>query len=101
MSMMGSRYDLEDRKIGHLLIPVSKPKEAVAGKTGTWRIFRPEIDYDKCTKCYQCYLACPDVAIIVEKFNEYPRINYDYCKGCGICSTVCPVNAISMVREEK
>ena len=97
---MSSKYDLEGKEVGHLFVPISKPKEAVAGKTGTWRIFRPVIDYDKCIKCYQCYLACPDVAIIVEKFNEMPKINYDYCKGCGICSTVCPVKAISMVREE-
>ncbi len=86
-------------KISHLLVPVSKPKVGVAGKTGAWRIFRPVIDYEKCIKCYQCYLVCPDAAIIVEKFNEYPRIDYDYCKGCGICATICPKNAIEMVKE--
>jgi len=90
----------EKMKVGHLLVPVSKPKEGVAGKTGSWRIFRPVIDYGKCIKCYQCYISCPDVAIVVEKFNDFPKINYDYCKGCGICETVCPPKAISMVREE-
>ncbi len=84
----------------HLFIPKSTPKIGVAGKTGAWRIFRPIINYDKCTKCYQCYMVCPDVAISVEKFNEFPKIDYDYCKGCGICASVCPVKAIQMVKEE-
>jgi len=84
----------------HLLVPVSKPKIGIAGKTGMWRIYRPVIDYEKCIKCYMCYINCPDVAVVVEKFNEYPKIDYDYCKGCGICATVCPKKAISMVREE-
>lgn len=82
-----------------ILLPISKPKEGVAGKTGSWRIFRPILHPDKCIKCYQCYISCPDVAIIVENFNELPKWNYDFCKGCGICANVCPRKAIEM-REE-
>lgn len=83
----------------HLLVPISKPKEGVAGKTGNWRIFRPVIDYNKCVKCYLCYLHCPDASIDVEKHTDFPKIDYDYCKGCGICAEVCPVKAIRMERE--
>ncbi|MEX0567880.1 MAG: 4Fe-4S binding protein [Candidatus Njordarchaeota archaeon] len=83
----------------HLLVPISKPKVGVAGKTGSWRVFKPVINYEKCIKCYLCYLHCPDAAIDVKKHTEFPKIDYDYCKGCGICADVCPVKAITMERE--
>ncbi len=82
-----------------VLIPVSKPTSGVAGKTGAWRIFKPVVDYNKCIKCYQCYISCPDSAIVVEKVNDYPKWLYEYCKGCGICANVCPPKAIKMVEE--
>jgi len=83
----------------HLLLPISKPKIGAGGKTGTWRVFRPMIDESQCTKCYQCWMYCPEGAIIVGKRGDYPKINYDYCKGCLICYEVCPVKAISKIRE--
>jgi pyruvate ferredoxin oxidoreductase delta subunit len=68
-------------------------------KTGTWRAFRPVIDYDKCTKCGWCWAFCPDGAISFEA--EQYVIDYGYCKGCGICAEECPVKAINMEREEE
>ncbi len=66
-------------------------------KTGSWRSFRPIVDYEKCIKCMQCWVYCPDLAI---KWNgEEINVDYDYCKGCGICSEECPVGAIKMVKE--
>jgi len=82
-----------------ILVPVSKPTVGVAGKTGSWRVFKPVVDYNKFIKCYFCYISCPDSAIVVEKENDYPKWLYDYCKGCGICANVCPKNAIEMVEE--
>jgi len=78
-------------------LPFSKPTEGVAGKTGSWRVFRPEIDKSKCIKCLICYMVCPEVSIYVK--DGAPEINYDYCKGCGICARECPVKAIQMRRE--
>jgi pyruvate ferredoxin oxidoreductase delta subunit len=68
------------------------------GKTGTWRVFRPEIDTEKCIVCWRCWIFCPDAAI---HRNDKPSVDYEYCKGCGICANECPVNAIEMRREEK
>jgi len=90
----------ELEKVSHTMAPISKPVVGAAGKTGAWRIFRPVIDYNKCIKCYQCWMYCPDIAIEA-KWNEYPKINYDFCKGCGICANVCPRQAIRMVREHE
>ncbi len=81
---------------------ISYPKKGAMGKTGTWRVFRPKLDKDKCIKCLKCWLYCPEGAIIRNPDNSVD-INYDYCKGCGICASVCPekIGAIVMEREEK
>jgi pyruvate ferredoxin oxidoreductase delta subunit len=61
---------------------------------GDWRLRRPVIDRQKCVRCSQCYLYCPDGTIRGEI-----EIDYDFCKGCGICAKICPVGAISMEKE--
>lgn len=85
--------------ISHLILPISKPVTGAGGKTGTWRIFRPIIDENKCVKCQLCWMYCPDSAIETENSKSVPRINYDYCKGCLICYEVCPPKAIYVERE--
>jgi pyruvate ferredoxin oxidoreductase delta subunit len=74
-----------------------------AGRTGSWRVLRPVIDYEKCTParkgkpvCFYCWLYCPDA--VVSK-TVRPEFNLEYCKGCGICSEECPTKAITMVAE--
>ncbi len=76
--------------------PVSYPVIGAGGDTGSWRMFRPEIDKDKCIKCLFCWIYCPDG--VIDRDNL--QINYDFCKGCGICAKECPRNAINMIREE-
>jgi len=63
-----------------------------------WRMFRPEIDQEKCIGCRRCYIFCPEVAISM--VDEKADINYMHCKGCGICAEECPVDAITMKQEE-
>lgn len=82
-----------------IIIPVSTPSEGSAGKTGLWRVFKPVMDKDKCTKCFMCWLVCPE-EVIKEGKDGFPEIEYTYCKGCGLCSDICPVKAISLVKEE-
>lgn len=67
--------------------------------TGDWRIQRPIIDQDKCSKCGICFLYCP-VNSIIKKDDKF-LIKYDYCKGCGICAHECPKDAIKLLAEEE
>ncbi len=66
--------------------------------TGSWSIFRPGVDQDKCTKCGLCVIYCPEAAI--EMTDKGTVVDYDYCKGCGICGNECPAGAITMDRWE-
>ncbi|MBC8497456.1 4Fe-4S binding protein [Candidatus Bathyarchaeota archaeon] len=66
--------------------------------TGSWSIFRPGVNQDKCTKCGLCVIYCPEAAI--EMTDKGTVVDYDYCKGCGICGNECPAGAITMERGE-
>jgi pyruvate ferredoxin oxidoreductase gamma subunit len=66
--------------------------------TGSWRVFRPAIDLDACTRCGICFALCPDGAITLDA-NAYPVIDYDNCKGCMICSQECPIHCIQEQKE--
>ncbi|MEM0441361.1 MAG: 2-oxoacid:acceptor oxidoreductase family protein [Candidatus Caldarchaeum sp.] len=69
-------------------------------KTGNWRIFKPVVDYGKCTGCMICFIYCPESVISLDSDNK-PIIDYDNCKGCMICMVECPLKAITAVREVK
>jgi pyruvate ferredoxin oxidoreductase gamma subunit len=66
--------------------------------TGTWRVERPVIDYQRCTRCGICYVRCPDAALSLNDEN-YPVVDYDHCKGCMICWQQCPVKGA--IRKER
>jgi len=78
---------------------IDEPGSSVRYKTGSWRVQRPVINSEKCTKCFICAKYCPDGAINPTK--DGPVVDYDYCKGCGICANECPMKAIEMVPEVK
>ncbi|RLG40676.1 MAG: pyruvate ferredoxin oxidoreductase [Thermoproteota archaeon] len=71
--------------------------ESTEYHTGDWKVFRPVIDEQKCVKCGNCWMFCPDSAIEWDG-ESVPKPNYKYCKGCGICAEECPAKAIEMVR---
>jgi pyruvate ferredoxin oxidoreductase delta subunit len=77
-------------------LAISRPTDGAAGKTGTWRVFKPVVDKEKCNACGLCATYCPDAVI-----NDDLEIDLNFCKGCGICANECPKKAIEMVREEK
>jgi 2-oxoacid:acceptor oxidoreductase delta subunit (pyruvate/2-ketoisovalerate family) len=62
--------------------------------TGNWRLERPQLDLEKCKRCFLCYLYCPDAAITLDTEN-FPHVDYEHCKGCMICYEECPTDAIS------
>ncbi|MEM4280586.1 MAG: 2-oxoacid:acceptor oxidoreductase family protein [Candidatus Caldarchaeum sp.] len=69
-------------------------------RTGNWRLFKPVVDYQRCTGCMVCYVYCPESAIALDPDNR-PLVDYENCKGCMICLKECPLRAISAVREVK
>lgn len=71
---------------------------ARSNKTGTWRIYTPEIDYKRCIRCRTCYVFCPHGAI--DWVKGKPVINYTFCKGCMICGDNCPVKCIASKEVE-
>lgn len=76
------------------------PGNSPARHTGSWRIVRPLIDLDACTRCGICFAYCPDGAITLNA-EGYPVIDYDNCKGCMICHEECPVKCIQEQKEVK
>ena len=72
---------------------IRHPASAARRATGNWRLERPEIELEKCKRCFVCYLYCPDAAITLDADN-YPHIDYDHCKGCMICYEECPTDAV-------
>lgn len=72
---------------------IANAKIASAGKTGTWRNYRPVVDEELCTECGVCTDYCPEGVM----FNG--KIDYEFCKGCGICRELCKQGAIKMLPE--
>ncbi len=72
------------------------PGSFVENKTGSWKVFRPEYDKEKCTMCNFCWFYCPEGCVY--RKDDHMDFDMDYCKGCGICANECPVEAIRMVR---
>lgn len=64
----------------------------------SWRVFKPEIDLDACTRCWICVDTCPEG--VIAQTDDGPVIDYNLCKGCGVCNNECPSNAISFEREK-
>ncbi|MEM2224691.1 MAG: 2-oxoacid:acceptor oxidoreductase family protein [Candidatus Caldarchaeum sp.] len=69
-------------------------------RTGNWRLYKPVVDYQKCTGCMVCYIYCPESAIVLDSAGK-PLIDYENCKGCLVCLKECPLKAIEAVREVK
>lgn len=74
------------------------PGNSAQRNTGTWRLERPEIDRNVCSRCQLCVLECPDGAMSLDK-EGFPVIDYEHCKGCMICAHLCPLQAIGRTKE--
>jgi 2-oxoacid:acceptor oxidoreductase delta subunit (pyruvate/2-ketoisovalerate family) len=71
---------------------------AALRQTGAWRVERPVVDRDACSRCGLCFVMCPDGAIQLDALG-YPVVDYDHCKGCMICQRLCPLQAIDRQLE--
>lgn len=78
----------------------ARPGKSRGNKTGSWRVFKPVFDQEKCSKCGTCRTICPE-GCITENAEEFFIPDYTFCKGCGLCAEECPKEAIAMKQEEK
>jgi pyruvate ferredoxin oxidoreductase delta subunit len=78
----------------------ARPGKARNNKTGSWRVFKPIFNHEKCSKCGLCMTICPE-GCVHDSGDELFIPDYSYCKGCGICAEECPADAIEMKQEEK
>jgi pyruvate ferredoxin oxidoreductase gamma subunit len=67
-------------------------------RTGSWRKFRPVLHQEQCSRCWICFVWCPDAAISLD-VDEYPIVDYDVCKGCLLCARECPTHALGVEKE--
>lgn len=67
-------------------------------KTGNWRQFRPVLHPELCTRCWICFVRCPEAAISLDA-QDYPVVDYDECKGCLLCAHECPTRAFTVEKE--
>lgn len=67
-------------------------------KTGNWRQFRPVLHPELCTRCWICFVRCPEAAIALD-VQDYPVVDYDQCKGCLLCVHECPTHAFTVEKE--
>lgn len=67
-------------------------------RTGNWRQFRPVLQVERCTRCWICFVRCPEAAISLDA-QEYPVVDYDECKGCLLCVHECPTHAFTVEKE--
>jgi 2-oxoacid:acceptor oxidoreductase gamma subunit (pyruvate/2-ketoisovalerate family)/2-oxoacid:acceptor oxidoreductase delta subunit (pyruvate/2-ketoisovalerate family) len=94
--------DVNELPLGVASIPMKTeagdvgPGSFKENKTGSWRVFSPKYDKEKCTMCNFCWFYCPEGCI----YRKEDRMDFDmdYCKGCGICANECPADAIKMER---
>jgi pyruvate ferredoxin oxidoreductase delta subunit len=67
--------------------------------TSNWRIVRPVIDHEKCTRCLTCYIVCPEPCWSFNEKEDQMEWNWKYCKGCQLCIHECPADALTAVPE--
>jgi len=82
---------------------LTKPNTTLSNKTGPWRTYRPETNYNTCISCTLCSKLCPEGCIEMKPIKGLEKLkpvtDYDYCKGCGLCAKECPVKAIEMKKD--
>jgi len=77
---------------------ISAGQTSARRSTVGWRIFRPVIDVQRCTRCWLCFALCPEGAIRLDA-DDYPQVDYQHCKGCLVCVAECRPQAIARVPE--
>ena len=88
-----------DREVPFGAITPAPVKQQELFMTSNWRIVRPVIDHEKCTRCFTCYITCPDSCWSFDERTEKMEWNWKFCKGCQLCIHECPADALKAVPE--
>jgi pyruvate ferredoxin oxidoreductase gamma subunit len=67
-------------------------------RTGNWRQYRPVLHAELCTRCWVCFVRCPEAAISLAP-DDSPVVDYEQCKGCLLCVHECPTHALTAEKE--
>ncbi len=97
--MFGTINVPKDRAVPFGAITPAPVKQQELFITSNWRIVRPVIDHEKCTRCFTCYISCPDSCWSFNEAEEKMEWNWKFCKGCQICINECPADALTAVPE--
>ncbi len=103
----------EEPKLGYETAPIGgtiysvgnmRFKDLSTSRTGMIPLFI----LDKCTRCGECDITCPDYCFVWEKGKD-PKtgkdgmvllgIDYQYCKGCLRCTQICKFGALLPAKE--
>lgn len=103
----------EEPKLGYETAPIGgtiysvgnmRFKDLSTSRTGAIPLFI----LDKCTRCGECDITCPDYCFVWEKGKD-PKtgkdgmvlhgIDYQYCKGCLRCTYICKFGALVPAKE--
>jgi len=103
----------EEPKLGYETAPIGgtiysvgnmRFKDLSTSRTGMIPLFL----VDKCTRCGECDITCPDYCFVWEKGKD-PKtgkdgmilrgIDYQFCKGCLRCTYICKFGALVPAKE--
>ena len=98
-SIFGTINVPRDREVPFGAITPAPVKQQELFITSNWRVVRPVIDDEKCTRCFSCYISCPDSCWSFNEKEERMEWNWKFCKGCQICINECPADALAAVPE--
>ena len=57
-------------------------------------LIRAVADNERCSRCYECVLACPFNALKIE--NDTLIVDEIACRGCGVCASLCKSKSITV-----
>lgn len=106
-------FQRQEPKLGYETAPIggtiysvgnTRFKDLSTSRTGVIPLFVKE----KCTRCGECDITCPDYCFVWEKGKD-PKtgkdgmilqgIDYQYCKGCMRCTFICKFGALLAAKE--
>jgi ferredoxin len=73
-----------------------------SGGRAPLKMYKVEVDPNRCTLCGVCFAKCPERAFDVGRDGDAVKLylNTAKCVGCGYCAAVCPEKAIAVSKAD-